>query len=431
MQRFLLVWLSQAVSSIGSRLTTFGLAVWFFQRTGSATGYGLISAMAALPSALVVPLAGVLVDRWDRRRLMLGSHASAGLCSLLIAALFAANALEVGRILPFIALASCFNTIQLLTFTAVTSTLVPAESLSRANGYTQFGASLSQIIAPAAAGFLLPAVGLGGILLIDAGSFLFAIAILLAVRFPRPAITRPAAGGAQGSLFTQAMFGWRYIRSQSALQKLLLLTVVVNFNFGIFEVLITPLVLGFADTRILGVVMAASGLGILLGSAVLVVWGVTRQYARAVAAAALLQGLSLCVCAARPSAILAVAGAFGAFFSLPFISGLGQTLWQRSTPADIQGRVFSFRIIISGASLPLGFAVAGPIAEKGFEPLMRPGGLLSSSAGRLLGVGPGRGVALLFVLLGGLTAAVMARLWASPKLLAPEDAPADEKPAGG
>jgi MFS family permease len=401
---FVLVWLSQAIAAAGGQITAFSLAVWLYQRTGSATLQGFVLAIASISMGVAAPFSGVIADRSSRRSAMIAGHAGACVCSLAIACLYSVRALDPPAILALTGVASIFNAIQLPAFAASTTTLVPPERLPRANGLTQLGISVTQVVAPGAAGLLLPAIGLGGVLLIHAVTLLAAITILAAVRIPRPALT-PGMGPAAAPPLEDATLGWRVIRGRPDLLRLLGLLMAVNFVLGALEVLLTPLVLSFADARVLGAVLAAGGAGMVAGGALSAVWNGPRRPLDGILAALLFEGVCACLVALQPSAPLIAAGVFGAFFTIPLVNSLNQLLWQRSVPPDLQGRVFSFRFMLAGASFPVAFAVAGPLADGVFEPLLREGGALAQSAGRVLGTGPGRGAALLLLVLGaGLTA---------------------------
>lgn len=402
LRTFLLVWLAQSVSLVGSQLTGFGLAVWLYQSTGSATLYGLVAVANVAPLLLISPLAGVVIDRWDRRLALLVAEAGAGACALVMAVLFLMGALEPWAILLCVTVASTFAALSSPTLSAVTTTLVPPSHLGRANGLVQFSLGLSQIAAPGAGGMLLHATGLGGILYLDVLSFVFAVGVLHLVRIPRPAATweGPAASG---SAWREALYGFRFLREQPGLLGLLLFFAAVNFNLGMVEVLIAPLVLGFADTRALGTVLSLGGVGMLVGSGVMLAWGGPRRRIHGVLGFVLLQALFLLASAARPSAALVAVGAFGVLFALSLVTGCSETLWQRRVPPAVQGRVFSVRSTIAGVSLPLSFLMAGPLCDGVAEPLMAHDGPLASTVGRILGTGPGRGAALLFVVLSSLT----------------------------
>ncbi|MGD8814610.1 MAG: MFS transporter, partial [Anaerolineales bacterium] len=164
---FSIVWLGQCVSVIGSGLTSFALGVWIFERTGSVTQFALIGLFAALPRVLLSPLAGALVDRWDRRRAMILSDTGAGLSTLLLVLLLFSNRLEIWHIYLIVGTSAAFSTIQWPAYTAATTLLVAKKNLGRANGMVQFGLAASEILAPALAGVLILTVQLEGVILID------------------------------------------------------------------------------------------------------------------------------------------------------------------------------------------------------------------------------------------------------------------------
>ncbi len=182
---------------MGSGLTSFALGVWVFQQTGSATQFALIGLSAVLPRVLLSPLAGAIVDRWDRRRVMIVGDVGAGLSTLVVVILLLTARLEIWHIYLLAAVNAAFGTVQWPAFAATTSLLVSKENLGRANGMVQFGQAASEILAPAMAGVLVGVIRLEGVILIDVVTFLFAVTTLLLVRFPRPRVRR-AEGAREG-----------------------------------------------------------------------------------------------------------------------------------------------------------------------------------------------------------------------------------------
>jgi MFS transporter, DHA3 family, macrolide efflux protein len=398
MRTFLLLWLGENVSLLGSQLAGFALGLWIYQRTGSATLYGLMFFAHAAPVVLASPFAGVLVDRWGRRRALLAAHAGAGVCSLVLVVVFALGALHPVLLMLLLAIAASFHSMAVPAFAAATTTLVPPRELGRANGIAQLGFAIAQISAPMAGAWLLSSVGLGWILFLDVASFVFAVIVLLSIRVPEVGAAAEATGG--GSRMEQIVFGFRYIWGHPGLLALLLVFMVANFTVGMAEVLFTPLVLGFTDAKSLGRILSVGGVGMLAGSAVMVAWGGPARKILGVLGFVLLQGLFLFAGAAKPSERLAMAGVFGVLFAFPVAGACSQTIWQRKVPKEVQGRVFAARMAIAGGSMPLAFLLAGPLCDRLFEPIMAPYGMLASSVGRWLGTGPGRGAALQFVVLG-------------------------------
>jgi len=399
---FSIIWAGQLISLIGSGLTGFALGVWVYQRTGSVTQFALISLFTALPGILFSPLAGALVDRWDRRWAMILSDSGSALCTLSMALLLLANRLEVWHIYLAMGLSSTFSAFQWPAYSAATTLLVPKKHLGRASGMVQFGQALAQIISPTLAGVLMGIIQVQGIILIDFATFFFALFTLLLVRIPRP--ERTAAGEAgQGSLWREAAYGGKYILARPGLLGLLLLFATTNFAAGIVQVLFTPLVLSFATTAILGAILSVGGLGFLSGGLTMSVWGGPKVRVYGIYLFLLLQGCVLFAAGLPPQATLLGAAAFLYFFAVPIVNGCSQAIWQTKTAPDVQGRVFAVRRMIAWSSLPLAYLVAGPLADKVFEPLMTQDGALADSVGRFIGTGTGRGIGLLYILLGVMT----------------------------
>jgi MFS transporter, DHA3 family, macrolide efflux protein len=412
---FLTVWFGQLVSIIGSGLTGFGLGVWVYQRTGSVTLFALIALCTTLPGIALSPLAGALVDRWDRRLVMIVSDSVAGLNTLLIALLLLYDRLELGHIYLAMAINSVCSTFQGPAYAATVTLLVPQQHLGRANGLLQLGQAAGRIFAPALAGFLVTWLHIHAVLLIDVATFLFALITLLMVRFPKPERTAGSIAG-QGSLMHEAAYGWRYIIVRPGLLGQLLLFMVVNFLLGTVSVLATPLVLAFASPEILGTVLSIGGSGMLVGSVLMSLWGGPRPRIHGVLGFTLLIGLAMMLAGLRPSPGLFALAAFLFFFSLPIVDGSSLAIWQTKVDPGVQGRVLAARHMIAWSALPLAYLVAGPLADHVFEPLLASGGLLASSIGRLIGVGPGRGIGLLFVVMGILTVLVTIAGYFHPRL---------------
>jgi len=178
MRVFGVIWSGQLVSTIGSGLTGFALGVWIYQKTGSTTLFALNMLAFALPNLLVSPLAGALVDRWDRRWAMIFSDTGAGISTLVVALLFVSQRLEVWQVMLVTAAISAFSTFQWPAYSAATTMLVPKEQLGRASGMVQIGEAISQLISPALAGALFVTAGLGGVVLVDFVTYLFAVGTL-------------------------------------------------------------------------------------------------------------------------------------------------------------------------------------------------------------------------------------------------------------
>ncbi|MFL6291746.1 MAG: MFS transporter [Thermoanaerobaculia bacterium] len=410
---FGLVWLGQLISLVGSGLTSFALGVWVFQKTGSVTQFAGIAFFGALPGLIVAPMAGVVVDRLDRRTVMLWTNFASGLRTLTVAALLWTGHLQVWHIYVAVAVASVFRTFHLPAYIAATTLLVPKKHLARASGMTQFGQAVADTLAPFLAGLLVTFIRIEGVLLIDFATFLFAIITLALVRIPRP-----AAGAVRGkrSMWREAAYGWQFIRDRAGLRGLLNYFAMLNLILSMVSVLIIPLVLSGTNAKVLGRVLMISSAGLLAGSILMSVTGGPRRRIHGVLGFGLLFGIGLAVVGLRPNPWLIAAGLFVTMFGAPVINGASQAIWQAKVPPELQGRVFAVRRMLAQFTAPLGHLAAGPLADRVFGPLLLPGGALAGSVGLVLGIGKGRGIALLFVCLAILP--MLASLWgyAQPQL---------------
>ena len=428
MRTFFVIWSGQLVSTIGSGLTGFALGVWIYLETGSVTLFAMNMLAFAIPNLLVSPFAGALVDRWDRRWVMIMSDTGAGLATLLVAVLYMTDNLQVWNIILATALNSAFSTFQWPAYSAVTTLLVPKKQLGRASGMVQIGEAMSQLLAPAAAGALFVTVGLGGVIVIDFATYLFAILTLLVVRIPSP--ERSEAGEeAKGSLWKEALYGWTYISARAGLLGLLLIFAAFNFVSGLISPLIMPMILDMTSASVLGFLVSIVGVGMLVGTLLMSAWGGPKRRIHGVLGFLMLSGFFTSLLGVSPLIpVMAVAGFF-LMFTMPIINGSSQAIWQSKVAPDVQGRVFSIRRMIAWSMTPLAYIVAGPLADRVFRPLLLEGGALADSVGQLIGVGPGRGTGLMFIVVGAVSILVAGAGYLNPHVRNVEDELPDAMPS--
>ena len=417
---FLIVWFGQLVSLTGSGLTSFALGVWVYQRTGSVTQFSLILLSAMLPCILISPVAGALVDRWNRRWCMIVSDSGAGITTAVLALLLATGSLEIWHIYLAVSLSSVFKAFQLPAYTASTSMLIPKKYLPRASCVVRSGEACAQLISPLLGGVLLGIVKLQGVILIDLVTFLFALTTLLLVRFPN---TKTAAVSEDGkaSIWQDIVYGWTYIAVRPGLLVLLILFALDNFVTGVVEVLLTPLVLTFASVTELGTIQSIGGVGMVLGSLAMTIWGGPRSLICGIFAFDLFAHMSILAFGLRTSLPLFAVLSFLLFFSIPIINGCCDAIFLRKVTPEVQGRVFATIKMISMSCIPLAYVVAGPLAERIFEPLMAKNGLLAGSIGEIIGVGTGRGIGLLFITMEIIAILVTVAAYRYPRLWFIED----------
>lgn len=410
---FLTVWFGQFVSVLGTTLTGFALAVYVFVETGSVTRLAAVLAAVAVPGILLAPIAGVIVDRFDRRAVMLGADIIAGAGSVVLALSYFADGLELWLIIPVLAVASAAQAFQEPAYLATIPTLVPKEQIGRANGLVQLAQAAGHIIAPFAAGALLATVGMGVVFVIDVATFGVAVVTLLVVRFPG---VRAEAPPISPSMRGEAVEGFRFLWDRQGMFRFLMLAAVLNLLFGFVNVLFAPLFLAFTNEAVMGAALSVAGVGMLVGSLLMSAWGGPKQRVRGMLVFVALLGVGIAVSGLRPSVVVAGAGTLIVMLILPLVNGTSQAFWQVKVPLAMQGRVFSTRRMLATVASPLAYVLAGPLADGLFEPAMAEGGWLGSLLGDVIGAGAGRGIGAMFVFIGLATVLLAVIGWTDPRV---------------
>ncbi len=411
MRTFIFIWIGQAISMLGSGMTQFALTIWAYQTTGEATALALVGFFSFAPVVFVSPLAGALVDRWNRKLVMVLSDLAAGLSTIVVLILYSTGQLQIWHLCVTGAFAGTFGAFQFPAFSAAMTMLVPKQHYTRANALVSLAESATIIVAPVLAGLLLTLIGISGIMVIDIVTFVFAVSAVALVLIPQPP---PSTSGleARGSLWQESLYGFRYIWARKSLLGIQLTFTISNFFFAIGTVLIAPMILARTgnDELVLGTVQSFLGVGGVIGALLLSTWGGPRRRIHGVLGGFILGSLfgQSLIGIGQGLAVWSLA-AFCSMLMLPFINGSNQSIWQSKVAPDVQGRVFATRRLIGQMSGPLGMLLAGPLADRIFEPAMRMGGSLAPIFGPLVGVGPGAGMGLILVLVGllGATAGVV------------------------
>lgn len=412
---FILIWIGQVLSIIGSNLTGFAMSVWVYQQTGSVTKFSIVVLFTTLPGLVITPLVGTLIDRWDRGWLMIASNVWAACNTLGVAALFFFGRQRIWHICLLAAAFSMSSAVISPAFTASISLLVPKRHLGRASGMMQFGEAAAQIVAPLLGGFLVLTIKIYGVLLIDFITYTIAITTLLVVGMPSPT-THAREKNPNQSWLREAAFGWTYLIQRPGLFGLLLFLGVTNFTATMSNLLITPMVLSFANVSIYGMLISVMGVGLVAGSVLMSIWGGPRRRVYGVFVYGFLLGISQILEGLRPQAWLIGTGLLIGGLIAPVANGCIIPILQTKTLPEIQGRVFATIRLVSWCAIPVAYLVAGPLADKVFKPLLYENGSLAGSLGKVIGVGPGRGIGLLLIVLGVGTILTTFKAYFHPRL---------------
>lgn len=412
MRPFFIVWVGQLVSVTGTTITAFGLQIYVFTETGSVTQLTFVALAFVTPALVLAPLAGSVVDRYDRRVVMLVADACAGAATLGLFIVWATGALEPWHIYLATAVGSSANAFQDPAWMAAVPLLVPKNQLGRANGLVQLNQGLSFVLAPAIAGALLALGGLGPILIIDAITFGIGVATLALVRFPGYERTT----GEDRSVWEDSVSAWRYLRVRSGLLGLLVIYAGVNFMLSATNVLVIPLIVSFSTEAAAGAVLSIAGLGAVVGSLAVGVLGTPKRLVAAIMGGIAAIGILVSLVGIRESIVSIGIAATLLLFLNPIVNSSSQVIWQTKVEEGMQGRVFSLRRMLSSAVSPLAIFIAGPLADQVFEPMLADGGALADTVGSIIGTGPGRGIGFMYVLGGIGTVGLGIAGWMAPRV---------------
>ena len=398
---FTMVCAGQAVSLLGTATTRFAVTIWAWQITGQATTLALVGFFSIVPALLIGPIAGALVDRWNRKLVMILSDGAAGLSTIVVLLLYVSGDLKIWHLYVTGAFAGVFESFQFPAYSAAVTMIVPKEQYARASGMLSLAGSTSDIVAPALAGVLLGIFGITGILILDIITFLIAIGVLLFVHIPQPK-TDKSKRDHQDNILKDSVYGFRYIFQRLSLLGLLLMLFVDSLIASCSFAVIIPMILARTEGNeaVMGIVQSAFGLGGVIGGLLLSVWGGPKRKMLGVFGGLACTCLLSCLLGLGRSVYIWVFAGFTSELCIPIVQGSEQAIWQSKVAPDVQGRVFAARRLIVMLSMPVALLVAGPMADYIFEPAMMSGGKLASTFGWAVGTGPGAGMALMFVIFG-------------------------------
>lgn len=363
---FFTIWTGQAVSLMGSALVQFGLVWWVTSTTRSATVLATATLIAVLPQIVLGPIAGALVDRWNRRVVMIAADGLTALATLGLAALFALGVQQVWHIYVIVLIRATSQAFQFPAMQASTTLMVPQEHLSRVAGLNQMLEGVLSIVPPPMGALLLGVLPLQGILMIDVVTAVLGITPLLFIPVPQPQ-QREIEGVDRPSLRRALLEGWRYMRAWPGLLILMSMAAAINFLLNpassLIPILITQHFKG--DASQLAWIESILGSGTVIGGLILGVWGGFKRRMLTTLVGLTGLGIGFLIIGLAPADLfgLALAASFAVGIMISITNGPIFAVLQATVAPEMQGRVFTLVISVATAMSPLGLAVAGPVAD--------------------------------------------------------------------
>lgn len=363
--RFAIVWIGQSLSLVGSQLVQFALIWWLTKTSGSATVLATATLVGLLPQILLGPFAGTLVDRWNRRLVLIVADSLNALAVLVLAVLFWAGPVEVWQVYLVIFVRSIAGGFHLPAMQASVTLMVPKEHLSRVQGINQMLMGFLNILAAPMGALLLELLPMQGVLAVDVVTALIAVLTLAVVRIPQPG--RSAFQAGQATFWRDFVAGFKYVLHWPGLVALLLLSALLNLMLmpatSLLPLLVTE---HFARGALqLAWLQSAYGVGMIIGGLALGVWGGFRRRIFTTLAGLVLLGLGLIAMGLLPpwAMRLAIGVAFVIGFAGPIVNGPLIAVFQGTVDPAMQGRVFTLINSVAGAMSPIGLLIAGPVGD--------------------------------------------------------------------
>lgn len=403
---------TQAVSLIGSQVSQYAVGIAIYRATGHATPIALVAFFSTVPAILLGGLGGALADRFDRRGMMLIANLGYVAVSGLLLSSFASGAFQLWHLYALTTVGAVFVALERPAFQASVAMLVPDRHRDRANAIGQMTGPAAGVIAPALAGMLFAVVGVVGSIAIAIISFVAAVSVLVIVRIPRPTAT--AEGLAMRTpVWRQVFDGFRYLAARPTLLGICAYSSAANFLANVALVLLTPYVLArTGSAQVLGVVLAAANVGGIAGALTISAGARIGSRMDTVMLGSIVASFCFCLAGAAHAAPAVGASLFGLSFALACANAPFFSILQAKIAPDLQGRVFAAFFQVAGLMTPLAALVAGPLADRIFEPARRQPAW--RSIGWLVGAGPGAGMGLIFVVAGALLLALSVVVYATP-----------------
>ena len=366
-RRFFTIWSGQALSLFGSALVQFALIWWLTQKSGSATVLAIATLVGMLPQIVLGPFAGALVDRWNRRVIMIMADATIAVFSLLLAYLFVTDTVQIWHVYAIMAIRALGGAFHFPAMSASTPLMVPDSQLTRVNGLNQALQGINGMIAPPVGALLLGLLSTQGILMIDVGTAILAILPLLFISIPQPKPREDLQQKVKPSLMQDVRAALAYIRSIPGFTAIIFMALFLNFLLVPTGALLPLLVIKhFGKGALeLGLLESATGIGIITGGILLSIWGGFKKKIVTSVAGIVGLGIGVTLVGLAPANLflLAIAGNILLGFMIPMANGPVGAMMQSIVRPDMQGRVMS--LLNSGATAisPLGLLIAGPFSD--------------------------------------------------------------------
>ena len=405
LKNFFLLWSGQSLSQLGSSMTSFALIIWAYKQQGTVMSIALLSVFSYLPCVLISLFAGSIIDRFQKKKILLICDTIAAMCTLFAFVAIYFGVLQVWHLYFINAISGAMNAFQSPVSKVIITLIVPKEQYVRVSGLRSLSDSIITVFNPILATTIISFFGIDTIFVIDLTTFLIAfLSLLLLVKIPKSITPEEGKSFTKLNLINESLQGFGYLKKNIGFLYLMLFMGGINFLAAMaFYSVLPAMVLSrtSGNEQILGLVNGAVGVGGIVGSLLVSIIKPTKNKVKMIFISA---ALSFLLCdiflGIGRNPYIWVLAAFAGNLPIPFLNAAENSLLQTKIPTDILGRIFSIRGSIQFITLPIGYLAGGFLADSVFEPLMRNSVKAQSLLGYIVGSGKGSGMALIFVITG-------------------------------
>ena len=367
MKKFLPIWSAQLFSLLGSSLVQFALVWYLTQKTGSAEILAMATFVAILPDVLLAPFAGALVDRWNRRKVMILADGSTAFFTLILAVLFALGKAQVWHIFVVLFLREIGSIFQWPAMQSSTSLMVPEEHLSRVAGINQAIRGGLNIVAAPLGALLMSVLAFYQVISIDIVTAIIAITPLMFIRIPQPVHKLDKVPLSIRVVLGDTVQAFKFMRAWPGILMLTILAAFINFVLVPTDTFLPLMVTQHFHLGVweLSLLQSGMGIGIVIGGVLLGIWGGFKKKVLTSMMGVMGIGVGILLVGIAPANLfsLALAGMVVCGFMNPITNGPLQAILQTKVPPEMQGRVLGLVNSICMAMMPLSMLVSAPVVK--------------------------------------------------------------------
>lgn len=396
LKTFIILWLTQALSSLGSSMTGFALVIWLYNDSGSALTTALLTVCSYAPYVIVSIFAGAISDKWNKKAVMLVCDSFAALTTVCVLVLFKTNSLEVWHLYILNALNGLMNSVQSPASDVAATLLTPEKHYQKTSAMRYFSNSLVSIITPVLAAAIVSFAGLDAVIAFDLATFAVAFTVLLFfIKIPEV----PQNESSKETLLQSAKGGISYLGRNKGILCMILFLSAINFIASIYNAALPALILSKSNEAALGAVSSSVGIATLIGSVIATVFPKPKSRSKTICACLLVSmSTENFLLAFGNNTIAWCIGAVLGWLFIPLMSANYDVIFRSTVPKEMLGRVYSVRNTLQFFSIPVGYFLGGFLVDKVFEPFMA--GTENTLLLNIFGTEKGSGAALLFFVIG-------------------------------